>query len=58
LKQEAGECFRINDLEMNDELINRLTMEEKAFGEYSEGDMHGCLKMLLNVVHQYPQEEH
>ena len=22
---------------MNDELINRLTMEEKAFGDYSEG---------------------
>ena len=29
--------YRINELEMNDELINRLTMEEKAFGDYSEG---------------------
>jgi activating signal cointegrator 1 len=29
--------IRVEDLGMNDELINRLTMEEKAFGDYSEG---------------------
>ena len=29
--------IHIERLEMNDELINRLTMEEKAFGDYSEG---------------------
>lgn len=28
---------RVENLGMNDELINRLTMEEKAFGDYSEG---------------------
>lgn len=31
------DVIRIEDLEMNDELINRLTMEEKAFGDYSAG---------------------
>ncbi len=31
------DVIRIENLEMNDELINRLTMEEKAFGDYSEG---------------------
>lgn len=29
--------IRVEDLGMNVELINRLTMEEKAFGDYSEG---------------------
>ena len=29
--------FRIERLEMPEELINRLTMEEKAFGDYAEG---------------------
>ena len=29
--------IRVEDLGMNDELINRLTMEEKAFGDYSGG---------------------
>ncbi len=28
---------RVEHLEMTDEVINRLTMEEKAFGDYSEG---------------------
>ena len=32
-----ADVIRIEDLEMNDELINRLTMEEKAFGDYSYG---------------------
>ena len=31
------DVIRIETLEMTDELINRLTMEEKAFGDYSEG---------------------
>jgi hypothetical protein len=31
------DVIRIEMLEMNDELINRLTMEEKAFGDYAEG---------------------
>jgi hypothetical protein len=52
LKQEAGECFRINDLEMNDELINCLTMEEKAFGDYSEGRYAWMLEDAADVVHQ------
>lgn len=28
---------RMGNVEMSDELMNRLTMEEKAFGDYSEG---------------------
>lgn len=31
------DVVRIGKLEMPDELMNRLTMEEKAFGDYSEG---------------------
>ncbi len=31
------DVIRIEMLEMSDELIDRLTMEEKAFGDYSEG---------------------
>ena len=31
------DVIRIEDLEMPDELINHLTMEEKAFGDYSKG---------------------
>jgi len=31
------DVMRIEMLEMPDELIDRLTMEEKAFGDYSEG---------------------
>lgn len=31
------DVIRIENLDMPDEIINRLTMEEKAFGDYSEG---------------------
>ncbi len=31
------EIIRTENLNMSDEIINRLTMEEKAFGDYSEG---------------------
>ncbi len=31
------DIIRAEKLNMHDELINRLTMEEKAFGDYSEG---------------------
>ena len=31
------DVIRIEDIEMPDEIINRLTMEEKAFGDYSYG---------------------
>ena len=31
------DVIRIEDLEMPDELINHLTMEEKAFGDYTKG---------------------
>lgn len=32
-----SDVIKVEDLGMNDELINRLTMEEKAFGDYSKG---------------------
>lgn len=31
------DVVRINELGLTDEVMNRLTMEEKAFGDYSEG---------------------
>jgi len=31
------DVVRVETLELTDEMINRLTMEEKAFGDYSEG---------------------
>jgi ASCH domain. len=36
-KATITDVIRVEDLAMSDELINRLTMEEKAFGDYSEG---------------------
>jgi hypothetical protein len=32
-----ADVIRVENLGMNDELINRLTMEEKAFGDYADG---------------------
>lgn len=32
-----SDVLKVETLGMTDELINRLTMEEKAFGDYSEG---------------------
>ena len=34
---DIKDVIRVEHLEMDDELINRLTMEERAFGDYSEG---------------------
>ncbi len=31
------DVVRVENLELTDEIINRLTMEERAFGDYSEG---------------------
>ena len=36
-KATITNIIRVEDLAMSDELINRLAMEEKAFGDYSEG---------------------
>ncbi len=36
-KATISDVIRIENLQMTDELINRLTMEEKAFGDYSDG---------------------
>ncbi len=36
-KATITNVMRIEHLNMPDEIINRLTMEEKAFGDYSEG---------------------
>lgn len=59
--------IKINELGLSDELINRLTMEEKAFGNYSEGRYAWLLKDFMrfdNPIHargslsiwEYPSE--
>lgn len=36
-RADVVNVLRVEQLPMTDEVVNRLTMEEKAFGDYSEG---------------------
>ena len=49
-----ADVIRIEDLEMNDDIINRLTMEEKAFGDYSEGRYAWMLEDAVEFTRPIP----
>lgn len=46
--------LRVENLEMSDETINRFTMEEKAFGDYSEGRYAWILEEPLQFNNPIP----